>query len=161
MNLFNGKILIYTGIAHCLLGISPFAFGKQFSAFSKTYFFKISDGLFEFPLLNGIMNYENFASFWFVYFGVLIIPIGILVNYIEQTYNAVPRKFIITYLIAVLIGVYMIPFSGMTFLMLPHAIYMLLQGKNRKKKFKNEKHDHITHSSNHTFKLFQTNKNQF
>jgi len=72
MKPFNGKILIYTGIAHCLLGISPFAFGKQFSAFSKNYFFKISDGIFEFPLLNGIMNYENFASFWFVYFGILI-----------------------------------------------------------------------------------------
>ncbi|AXT49448.1 hypothetical protein D1818_00920 [Aquimarina sp. BL5] len=132
MKPFNGKILIYTGIAHCLLGISPFAFGKQFSAFSKNYFFKISDGIFEFPLLNGIMNYENFASFWFVYFGILIILIGILVNYIENTHKLVPRKFIITYLIAVLIGVYMIPFSGMTFLMLPHAIYMFYQGRRNK-----------------------------
>ncbi len=132
MKLFNGKILIYTGISHCLLGISPFAFGKQFLTFSKTYFFKISDGLFEFPLLNGIMNYENFASFWFVYFGILIIVIGILINYIEKTNKIVPKKFITTYLIAVLIGVYMIPFSGMTFLMLPHAIYMLYQSRNKK-----------------------------
>jgi len=132
MKLFNGKILIYTGISHCLLGISPFAFGKQFLTFSKTYFFKISDGLFEFPLLNGIMNYENFASFWFVYFGILIIAIGILINYIEKTNKIVPKKFITTYLIAVLIGVYMIPFSGMTFLMLPHAIYMLYQSRNKK-----------------------------
>ncbi|KZS39025.1 hypothetical protein AWE51_10685 [Aquimarina aggregata] len=132
MKLFNGKILIYTGISHCLLGISPFAFGKQFLTFSQTYFFKISDGLFEFPLLNGIMNYENFASFWFVYFGILIIVIGILINYIEKTNKIVPKKFITTYLIAVLIGVYMIPFSGMTFLMLPHAIYMLYQSRNKK-----------------------------
>ncbi|AXT60920.1 hypothetical protein D1816_11360 [Aquimarina sp. AD10] len=132
MKLFNGKILIYIGISHCLLGISPFAFGKQFLTFSKTYFFKISDGLFEFPLLNGIMNYENFASFWFVYFGILIIVIGILINYIEKTNKIVPKKFITTYLIAVLIGVYMIPFSGMTFLMLPHAIYMLYQSRNKK-----------------------------
>jgi len=85
MKLINGKILIYTGIAHFLLGVSPFAFGKQFLVFSKTLFFKISEGLFEFPLLNGTMNYENFASFWFVYFGLLIIPIGILVDYIEKT----------------------------------------------------------------------------
>lgn len=132
MKLINGKILIYTGIAHFLLGISPFAFGKQFLAFSETYFFKISEGLFEFPLLNGIMNYENFASFWFVYFGVLIILIGVLVDYIEKTNRVVPKTFIITYLVVVLIGVYMIPFSGMTFLMLPHAIYMFIQRNKQK-----------------------------
>ncbi len=131
MKLINGKILIYTGIAHFLLGVSPFAFGKQFLEFSKTYFFKISEGLFEFPLLNGIMNYENFASFWFVYFGVLIIPIGILVDFIEKNNKIVPKKFILVYLIVVLIGVYMIPFSGMTFLMLPHAIYMFIQRNNQ------------------------------
>ncbi len=131
MKLINGKILIYTGIAHFLLGVSPFAFGKQFLAFSKTLFFKISEGLFEFPLLNGVMNYETFASFWFVYFGLLIIPIGILVDYIEKTNKIVPKKFIIAYLVVVLIGVYMIPFSGMTFLMLPHAMYMFIQRNNQ------------------------------
>ena len=132
MKLINGKILIYTGVAHFLLGISPFAFGKQFLAFSNTYFFKISEGLFEFPLLNGIMNYENFASFWFVYFGLLIIPLGILVNHIEKTTKMIPRSFIVTYLIVVLIGVYMIPISGMTFIMLPHAIYMLVKMNKQK-----------------------------
>jgi len=131
MRLINGKILIYTGIAHFLLGVSPFAFGKQFSAFSSTLFFKISEGLFEFPLLNGIMNYENFAAFWFVYFGLLLIPIGILVDYIEKMNKIVPKKFIASYLVVVLIGVYMIPFSGMTFLMLPHAVYMFIQRNNQ------------------------------
>jgi len=131
MKLINGKVLIYTGVAHFLLGVSPFAFGKQFLEFSKTYFFKISEGLFEFPLLNGTMNYENFASFWFVYFGVLIIPIGILVDFIEKNNKVVPKKFILAYLIVVLIGAYMIPFSGMTFLMLPHAIYMFIQRNNQ------------------------------
>lgn len=133
MKLINGKILILTGVAHFLLGISSFAFGKQFLSFSKTYFFKISEGLYEFPLLNGIMNYENFAAFWFVYFGILIIPIGILVDYIEKTDKIVPQKFIIIYLVIVLIGAYMIPFSGMTFLMLPHAVYMFLQRNKQKK----------------------------
>ena len=131
MKLINGKILIYTGIAHFLLGISPFAFGKQFLAFSKNSFFKISEGIFEFPLLNGTMNYENFASFWFVYFSLLIIVIGILVDYIEKANKIVPKKFIIIYLIVVLIGVYMIPFSGMTFLMLPHVMYMFIQRNNQ------------------------------
>lgn len=123
----NGKILIFFGIIHPLLGISPFAFGKQFSGFADKYFFKISEGLYEFPLLNGQMAYENFAAFWFFYFGLLLIPLGILVNYIDKTSGRIPKNFIWAYLIVVLVGVYMIPFSGMTFLMLPHAIYMLFQ----------------------------------
>ena len=128
----NGKILIYTGIAHFLLGISPFAFGKQFVGFSDKMFFKVSEGLFEFPLLNGAMNYENFAAFWFVYFGLLIIPMGFLVDHIEKTTGKVPNKFVWSYLMVVLIGVFMIPFSGMTFLMLPHAIYMTIQMRKRR-----------------------------
>ena len=128
----NGKVLIFFGIIHPLLGISPFAFGKQFAGFADKFFFKISEGLFEFPLLNGQMNYENFAAFWFFYFGLLLIPLGILVNYLEKSGQGIPRNFIWAYLIVVLVGVFMIPFSGMTFLMLPHAIYMLVQSKRSK-----------------------------
>ncbi len=127
MKLSNGKILFYTGIAHFLLGISPFAFGLQFSGFADKFFFKVSVGLFEFPLLKGQMNYENFAAFWFVYFGLLLIPIGFLVDYIEKATGNIPNKFVWSYLVVVLVGVYMIPFSGMTLLMLPHAIYMAIQ----------------------------------
>lgn len=123
----NGKILIFFGIFHTLLGISPFAFGKQFSGFMDKLFFRISEGLFEFPLLNGQMNYENFAAFWFFYYGLLLIPLGILVNYVEKVSDELPKHFIWAYLIVVLVGVFMIPFSGMTFLMLPHALYMLFQ----------------------------------
>lgn len=131
MKLINGKIIIYTGIAHFLLGISPFAFGKQFSGFGNKLFFKISEGLFEFPLLNGQMNYANFAAFWFVYFGLLLIIVGFLVDFIEKTTKRVPNKFIWSYLTVISLGVYMIPFSGMTFLMLPHAVYMLIQKKKK------------------------------
>ena len=123
----NGKILVFFGIIHPLLGISPFAFGEQFAGFAGQFFFKISEGLFEFPLLNGQMQYDNFAAFWFFYFVILLIPLGLLVHYVEKTTGNLPNNFVWTYLIVVLIGVYMIPFSGMTFLMLPHAIYMLVQ----------------------------------
>ncbi len=129
MKTSNGNILIFLGIIHALLGVSPFAFGKQFLGFSKKYFFKISEGLLEFPLLNGVMNYENFAAFWFFYFGLLLIPIGILVNFVEKENGQLPPAFLKAYLVVVLIGVFMIPFSGMTFLMLPHALYMLYQAK--------------------------------
>jgi hypothetical protein len=134
MKITNGKILIFLGIIHPLLGISPFAFGKQFAGFADKFFFKISEGLFEFPLLNGQMNYENFAAFWFFYYGLLLIPLGILVGYVEKMNGQIPKNFIWTYLIIVLLGVFMIPFSGMTFLMLPHAIYMLIQHNKQKSK---------------------------
>ena len=46
MKITNGKILIFMGCIHSLLGVSPFAFGKQFSEFLNTFFFKISSGAF-------------------------------------------------------------------------------------------------------------------
>ncbi|NJC25627.1 DUF6463 family protein [Neolewinella antarctica] len=131
MRLTNGKILAIVGVMHSLFGLTPFAFGKQFHGFSSRYFFMISDGLVEFPLLNGQMNYENFAGFWFVYFGLLLVPLGVLLNHIEVRDGQMPESFVWTYLIVVLIGVYMIPFSGMTVIMLPHALYMGYQVKFR------------------------------
>ena len=133
MKTTNGKVLIFFGIIHSLLGISPFGFGKQFAEFARDFFFKISEGIFEFPLLNGQMNYENFASFWFFYYGLLLIPLGILVNYIEKTIGPIPKNFIWAHLIILVVGAYMIPFSGMTFLMLPHAIYMLIRNRREAK----------------------------
>lgn len=123
---------IFFGIIHPLLGISPFALGKQFAGFANKFFFEISEGLFEFPILNGQMNYENFAAFWFFYYGLLLIPLGILIKFVEKAIGSIPKNFGWTYLIIVLIGVFMIPFSGMTFLMLPHAIYMLFQRSKEK-----------------------------
>ncbi len=135
MKITNGRILIFFGIIHPLLGISPFAFGEQFAGFANKFFFKISEGLWEFPLLNGQMNYENFAAFWFFYFGLLLIPLGILVHHVEKTNGQIPKNFIWAYLIVVIVGVFMIPFSGMTIFMLPHAIYMFMQ---KNKQVKNE-----------------------
>ncbi len=123
----NGKILIFTGIAHTLLCLSPYAFGSQFEGFARRYFFNVSEGLLEFPLLNGQMNFENFAAFWFFYFGLLLIPLGIIVNYLEKLNHQIPYSFVWFYFMLVLIGAYMIPLSGMTFLMLPHGIFMLVQ----------------------------------
>ncbi len=130
MKFSNGKIFVFLGVVHSLLGISPFAFGKQFAGFANSFFFKISEGLFEFPLMNGQMNFENFAAFWFFYFGLLLIPIGLLVLHIEKTTGLLPESFVWSYLAMVLTGVFMIPFSGMTFLMLPHAIYIFVQNKS-------------------------------
>jgi len=76
-------------------------------------------------LLGGTIQSADFAAFWFVYFGLALIPFGLLLNQFIQHIGYVPRQFIIAYLIIVLIGAYMIPFSGMTIIMLPHALCML------------------------------------
>ena len=78
MRITHGKVLIFFGIIHPLFGVSlfVFAFGKQFTEFSKKLFFNVSEGILEFPLLNGQMNYENFAAFWFFYFGFTTYPPG-------------------------------------------------------------------------------------
>lgn len=126
MKITNGKIIIIIGIMHTLFGISPIAFGSKFMDFAERFFFKISDGLLESPLFRGHMNFESFAAFWFFYFGILLIPLGVLLDYVENNRLKIPKLFIWSYLIVVAIGVYMIPLSGMTAFMLPHAIYMLV-----------------------------------
>jgi hypothetical protein len=122
----NGSILVVIGLMHTYCAVSSSGFGKQFQEFSKGYFFKISPGADELPAMAGKTNFETHAAFWFFYFGILIIPIGLLVHSIEKDKKILPYSFTISYFIVVLIGCYMVPNSGMSFFMLPHAIYMLI-----------------------------------
>lgn len=121
----NGVLLIIIGLLHTKLVVTADGCGAQFSNFAKTNFFRISGGLNELAAAAGKTNFEVFAAFWFFYFGILIIPLGLLVHAIERKYKVLPHSFTISYLIVVLIGAYMIPASGMTYIMLPHAIFML------------------------------------
>ena len=122
----NGILLIVIGILHTQLVVSADGYGKQFANFAGINFYRISGGLNELPATVGKTNFETFAAFWFFYFGILIFPIGLLVHAIEKKYNVLPHSFTISYLVVVVIGAYMIPASGMTYIMLPHAIYMLV-----------------------------------
>jgi hypothetical protein len=122
----NGILLIIIGLMHTYCAVSSSGFGIQFREFSKSYFFKISTGADEFPAVAGKTDFETHAAFWFFYFGILIIPLGLLVHSIEKDKKILPYSFTISYLVVVLIGCYMVPNSGMTFFMLPHAIYMLV-----------------------------------
>jgi hypothetical protein len=134
----NGMLLILIGLLHVQLALSPDGAGQQFQQMAETFFFKVSKGLDELPIVAGKTNSEIFAAFWFFYFGLLLIPLGLLVHSIEKEGRTLPHYFTIAYLIAVLIGCYMIPNSGMTFIMLPHAIYMLVGNcvKSRKTRAK-------------------------
>lgn len=134
-NITNGIVLIIIGIMHTQLVISSGGFGNQFHHFYKSHFFKISEGMAELPAATGVTNFEYFAAFWFFYFGIMIIPLGILVHFIERKKGILPLAFTLSYLIVVFVGSYMIPNSGMTFFMLPHAVFMLVYSsmKNNKK----------------------------
>jgi len=134
----NGILLIIIGLLHTQLVVSPGGGQKQFRDFSKSYFYKISSGLDELPAQAGRTNFESFAIFWFFYFGIMIIPLGLLVHSIERAGRILPHYFTITYLIVILIGSYMIPNSGMTFIMLPHAVYMLVSNYIRAAKAKTQ-----------------------
>jgi hypothetical protein len=122
----NGILLILIGILHTSLAVLPEGGGKQFMDAAKSYFFKISGGMDDLPLDAGTPDVDMLAFFWFFYFGLFLIPIGLLIHSIEKNKNILPYSFTISYLIFVLIGCYMVPNSGMTTIMLPHAIYMLI-----------------------------------
>ena len=121
----SGILLISIGLLHTSYSLS--SFNIQFKEFSKTGFFKISGGADELPATIGNTNFESFAAFWFFYFGILLIPLGLLLHFVEKDKKILPLSFTISYLIVILIGCYMIPNSGITVFMLPHAIYMIVR----------------------------------
>ena len=125
MKITNGKIVILIGIIHSLMTVSPFVYGKQFGQFARRSFFNINDGF----LTIGQLDYETFAAFWCLFFGIMLFPLGILLDYIEKKNINIPRQFIWSYLVTTLIGVYMIPLSGFTIFLLPHAVYMLIKSR--------------------------------
>ena len=129
MKISNGKTIMCIATIHTILTVAPFAYGLQFAHFSKSAFFAINRGFFE----TGRMDYETFAAFWCFFFGVFLFPLGIIIDYLEKKNLDIPKKFIYSYLIAILIGAYMIPFGGFTVFMLPHAIYMMRTVKQQAK----------------------------
>ncbi len=130
----NGILFILIGILHTSLAVSPRGGGKQFLNAAKSHFFNISGGSDELPLETGQTGLDMLAFFWFFYFGLLLIPLGLLVHSIEKNKRILPYSFTISYLIFVLAGSYMIPNSGMVIIMLPHAIYMLIISHIKNKK---------------------------
>ncbi|MDD4032297.1 MAG: DUF6463 family protein [Bacteroidales bacterium] len=140
-NVTNGIILVIIGLMHTQFALSSDGFGRQFSEFSKSNFFYLFHDLQENRLMAGKELFESFAAFWFFYFGVLIIPFGLLLHVIERKYKILPHSFTISYLLVVMMGSYMIPESGITFFMLPHAIYMLVSNlyKARRKSIISDK----------------------
>ena len=76
-------------------------------------------------MVAGTTNLEAMAAFSFFFFGLLLIPMAVLLHRFERLEGRVPRSFAFTYLIVVAIGAYMVPASGIALLMLPHALWMI------------------------------------
>lgn len=139
----NGVLLIIIAIIHNLTVMVPDSGGTQFSKMAESCFYKVSPGAKLLPIAEtktSFADVEILAIFWFLYFGLLLIPLGLLVHSIERKGGTLPLVFTISYLLFVLAGCYMMPDSGMTFIMLPQAIYMLIVSsymRSRKKRFYN------------------------
>lgn len=135
----NGMLLIVIGLMHTQFALSADGFGKQFGEFSRSNFFYLFRDMEKLRAVAGRELFESFSAFWFFYFGILLIPLGLLIHSLERRYKILPHSFTISYLIFVMIGCYMVPESGMTYFMLPHAIYMLVSNciKARKMQLSN------------------------
>ena len=120
MKITNGKIIVLIGAIHIFL--TPFVYLEQFKSFAHQFFFKINNGFME-----SSVDYKTFAAFWCLYFGLILFPLGILLDSVEKKNMRIPMSFLLSYFAIILIGVYMIPFGGMTVFMLPHVIYMLIR----------------------------------
>jgi hypothetical protein len=117
-------LIIVIALMHTQFALSVDGFGNQFREFSKSHFFYLFRDMEELRAAADRELFEAFSAFWLFYFGILLIPLGLLIHSIEKRYKILPHSFTISYLIFVIIGCYMMPESGMTFFMLPHAIYM-------------------------------------
>jgi len=127
MKITNGKVIILIGAIHTLL--TPVDYFNQFEIFAHRFFFSINGGFME-----DSINYETFAAFWCLYFGLTLFALGVLLDSIERKGMPIPKPFIWIYFGVILIGVYMIPFSGMTVFGLPQAIYMLVSNSIKARK---------------------------
>jgi len=133
----NGILLIIIGIMHTQFVFSSGGFQRQILLFSKSYFYNVNNGMKELPASLGHTNFESFAAFWFLYFGIFLIPIGLLVHSIENRKQFLPHSFTVSYIVIVLLGCYMVPNSGITIFMLPQALYMLISNSIKVKKRNN------------------------
>lgn len=124
-HLTNGLAILAIAALHTWYALSADGFGTQFHRFAATSFFRICRGTAELPVVAGRTNIDAMAAFFFYYFGILLIPMAVLLHRFERLEGRVPRSFAATYLAVVAIGAYMVPSSGMTLFMLPHALWMI------------------------------------
>lgn len=121
-----------TGVAHVLLALLPGVFGEQFAEFAGSGFFNVSSGAADFTLFGGTLNYVEFAAFWFFYAGPVMFLYGQVIDRVERTEGYVPTNIAITFTAVSFVGAYMVPLSGMTFVLIPQGVYMYVRSLKRR-----------------------------
>lgn len=134
--LSHGIIVIIIAIMHTQFALSSDGFIKQFIGFSKSNFYNVFPEVEKNLIEPDQKFFEDFSAFWFFYFGMLLIPLGILMHTVERKYGTLPFYFVLSYLVVIILGVYMVPVSGMTYFMLPHAVFLLVWNYFKDKKMK-------------------------
>lgn len=111
----SGKLLIATGILHNFIGIVLFS--------------PILGDILQAGVFNSIdPHFDRNAAFWFLFGGLMMVLLGMMVQWMYQQTGTVPA-FIGWWLLAIgVIGVIMMPASGF-WLVLPQA-YILLRGQS-------------------------------
>ena len=111
-----GKWFVAVGVIHSLFG---FAFMRG------TLAVLWSERLFN--TVNGQPNRE--AMFWFLYTGFLLLIVGVMVDQTEKRGLAVPSFVNWAFVVLALIGVVVMPISGI-WLLLPPVAGLMIRGKN-------------------------------
>ena len=110
-----GKWLFAVGVIHL-------TFGLVFMHDTLTLLW--SEGLWN--TVNGQPPRE--AVFWFLCAGVMLLVVGVLVNQVEREGLGIPRFVTWTFVGLVVVGVLVMPISGI-WLLIPPVIGMLIRGR--------------------------------
>jgi hypothetical protein len=129
----HGRLLMVTGVAHVALSLMPGVFGEQFYQFASSVFFNVSSGAADFSFFGGSMKYEEFAAFWFFYAGPMMFLFGMSIDQLERLQGNVAASISSAFLVVSCIGAYMVPFSGMTFVLIPQGLFMFVRSRNMSK----------------------------
>lgn len=116
MTRWIGRYLMITGIIHALLTL--LFFGCEL------------EDIYNAGLWNSVSGHtERMAAFWFLFSGFLLVGLGLLADYVEKAYGALPVSLGYSLLLLALLILLVLPVSG-GWLLLPPAIALIY--RNRK-----------------------------
>ena len=112
-----GISLIIIGIIHTIFGL-----GVGYGIFGEM----IREGLFN----TVVEQFERNAAFWFLYAGLVLILLGLLLDWCERTFGATPR-FLGWGLLALTVpGVVIMPQSGLWLIFIPTVGLLLRRSRS-------------------------------
>jgi hypothetical protein len=120
----HGKLLVWTGVIHTLLG--GFLFASEWKGILRAGVFdalshRVAPSSFAF------VRPELELAFWFTIAGPALIFGGLLLHRVERLEAQIPRGAALLLLGIAVIGASLEPLSGFSVLLLPQALFMVLR----------------------------------